>query len=106
MIEKIKSWLDVNLEKFRPEDGLTGAINYSLKYWSGLIEFLEDIRIPLSNNEAERSIRHAVMGRKNFYSSRTHNGADVAAIFYTIIESCKKVEVDPRTFINMALKLA
>ena len=46
------------------------------------------------------------MGRKNFYGSRTHNGADIAAIFYTLIESCKKVEVDPRTFINMALKLA
>jgi transposase len=106
LIEKIKLWLDENLEKFRAEDGLTVAINYSLKYWSGLIEFLEDTRIPLSNNEAERSIRHAVMGRKNFYGSRTHNGADIAAIFYTIIESCKKVEVDPRSFINTTLKLA
>ena len=106
LVEKIKLCLDETIEKFRPEDGLTGAINYALNYWSGLIEFLEDVRIPLSNNEAERAIRHAVMGRKNFYGSRTHNGADIAAIFYTIIESCKKVEVDPRTFINMALKLA
>ena len=60
----------------------------------------------VSNNEAERTIRHAVMGRKNFYGSRTHNGADVAATLYTVIESCKKVELDPRTFINMALRLA
>jgi hypothetical protein len=46
------------------------------------------------------------MGRKNFYGSRTHNGANVAATLYTVIESCKKVELDPRTFINMALQLA
>lgn len=64
------------------------------------------MRVPLANNEAERTIRHAVMGRKNFYENRTHNGADKAATLYTIIESCKKVELDPRTYINMALRLS
>ena len=40
---------------------------------------------------------------QNFYGSRTINGADVAATFYTIIESCKKVELDPKSYISMAL---
>jgi len=106
LIKKIYEWLSLNQNRCRPGDGLNKAINYNLKYWSGLIKFLKDVKIPLSNNEAERTIRHAVMGRKNFYGSRTHNGADVAAILYTVIESCKKVELDPRIFLNMALKLA
>ncbi len=106
MILQIEKWLEENHHKCRVDDGLRGAIAYAQKYWSGLIKFLQNEKIPLSNNEAERTIRHAVMGRKNFYGSRTHNGADVAATLYTIIESCKKVEVDPRTFINMALHLA
>ncbi len=58
--------------------------------------FLEIPEVPLTNNEAERTIRQAVMGRKNFYGSRSIDGADVAAVIYTIIESCKKVELDPR----------
>lgn len=106
LIEKIFAWLTQNQERCRPDDGLNKAIKYNLRYWSGLIKFLKDVKIPLSNNEAERTIRHAVMGRKNFYGSRTHNGADVAATLYTVIESCKKVELDPRIFLNMALKLA
>jgi len=106
LVKKIEMWLFENHRKCRTDDGLKKAIEYAQKYWSGLVKFLKDVKIPLSNNEAERTIRHAVMGRKNFYGSRTHNGADVTATLYTIIESCKKVELDPRVFINMALRLA
>ena len=106
LVKKIEMWLLENHRKCRADDGLKKAIEYAQKYWSGLIKFLKDVKIPLSNNEAERTIRHAVMGRKNFYGSRTHNGADVTATLYTVIESCKKVELDPRTFINMALRFA
>lgn len=102
-ISEIKEWLNLHHQDARAESGLRKAIEYCVKLWEGLTAFLENELIPLSNNEAERTIRHAVMGRKNFYGSRTHNGADVAAIMYTIIESCKKVELDPRTFILMAV---
>jgi transposase len=104
IISKIQAWLIENKQKERSETGLIKAIDYTLKFWPGLTLFLENNLIPLSNNDAERTIRHAVMGRKNFYGSRTHNGADVAATLYTVIESCKKVEIDPRTFINMAVR--
>lgn len=77
---------------------------YTLKLWHGLKLFLDDPKIPLSNNDAERALRHAVMGRKNFYGSKTINGADVTATLYTIIESCKKVELDPKSFITMTIK--
>ena len=57
----------------------------------------------MSNNEAERTIRHAVVGRKNFYGSGSHTGAATAATLYTIIESAKKNDIDPRTFLLMCL---
>lgn len=106
IIEEIKSWLLAPRESARRGSHLLKAIEYPLKYWNGLTLFLADTRVPLTNNEAERTIRHAVMGRKNFYGSRTHNGADTAATLYTIIESCKKVELDPRTYIEMAVTLS
>ncbi len=104
IIDQIQDWLLDNKLKARTESGLLSAINYSMNHWQGLTKFLEDVRIPLSNNEAERTIRQAVMGRKNFHGSRTINGADVAATLYTIIESCKKVELDPKAYILMAVK--
>lgn len=104
IIDKMKIWLDETYLKARGESSLQKAIKYSLKRWKELTLFLEHPEVPLTNNEAERTIRHAVMGRKNFYGSRSIDGADITAVFYTIIESCKKVEVDPRNYLLHAVK--
>ena len=87
----------------RGESQKRKAIEYTLKRWSGLTLFLKDVRLPLSNNEAERTIRHAVVGRKNYYGSGNHVGAETAATLFTVIESCKKNDIDPRSFVIMSL---
>lgn len=99
IVEKMRAWLLENHPRSRPQSKLRSAIEYSSKYWKELTHFIEDPDVPLTNNEAERTIRHAVMGRKNFYGSRSIDGADLAATLYTVIESCKKVELDPRAYI-------
>ncbi len=106
IIEKMKNWLTEQYPESRSESLLRKAIQYSFNHWKELTKFLDDPIIPLTNNEAERTIRQAVMGRKNFYGSRSIDGADVAAIMYTIIESAKKVELDPREYLLTTLKLA
>jgi transposase len=90
--------------KSRPKSQKRKAIEYLLERWKGFTLFLTDIRLPLSNNEAERTIRHAVVGRKNFYGSNNHTGAETAATLYTIIESARKNDLDPRSFIIMSLQ--
>ncbi len=104
IIDKIKAWALENKLKARGESELLKAINYLMNHWDGLIKFLDDVKIPLTNNEVERTIRHSVMGRKNFYGSRSINGADVTSTLYTVVESCKKVELEPRAYILMAVK--
>ena len=69
-----------NKHRHLPESGFTKAIAYSLKRWAGFTAFLDDARIPLTNNDTERAIRPSVVGRKNFYGSKSINGADVAAV--------------------------
>lgn len=103
LTDKIYAWLLERKTKHLPESAFARAVDYHLKRWSEFTAFLSDVRIPLSNNEAERMMRHAVMGRKNFYGSKTINGADTAAILYSVIESCKKVQLDPTTFIKQAI---
>lgn len=104
IIEKMKSWLWEQLPEARNESPFKKAIQYYLNHWVELTKFLDDPIIPLTNNEAERTIRQAVMGRKNFYGSRSIDGADVAAIVYTVIESCKKIELDPREYLLITLR--
>ena len=104
IVNEIKKLLYETKKKTRGQSGLEKAINYTINHWSGLTKFLNNEKIPLSNNEAERTIRQVVMGRKNFHGSRTINGADTAATIYTIIESCKKVELDPKAYIKMVIE--
>lgn len=104
LVARIKSWMEEALGRHLPESPLRKAIGYTAKLWPGLTLFLSDMRVPLSNNDAERTLRHAVVGRKNYYGSKTIDGADLAATLFTVIESCKRVELEPRAFIEMAVR--
>jgi len=103
LIDIIYKWLIEKKTMHLPGSGFTKAIKYAMKLWNGLTLFLDDIRVPLSNNDVERAIRHGVMGRKNFYGSKTINGADVTATLYTIIESCKRVELSPKKYMRYVI---
>jgi transposase len=103
ILGKLQSLLMSEHPRSRPGSQKRKAIEYATKRWEGLTLFVTDKRLPLSNNEAERTIRHAVVGRKNYYGSGNHAGADTAATLFTIIESCKKNDIDPRSFLIMSL---
>lgn len=103
IVANLRGLLENEYPQSRPGSQKRRAIEYLLKKWPGFTQFLEDITLPLSNNEAERTIRHAVVGRKNFYGAATHSGAHTAATLYTVIESCKKNDIDPTSYLQMAL---
>jgi transposase len=102
-IEKLRRWMLEVREKFLPQDGITKAIDYCLKLWPGLTLFLKDLSLPLTNNDAERALRHVVMGRKNFLGSKSIDGADVAATLYTVIETAKRAGLDPKKYLCYVL---
>jgi transposase len=104
LIAQIHQQLIDEYPKSRPRGQKRKAIEYLMKRWKGFTLFLDDIRLPLSNNEAERTIRPATIGRKNYHGSGNKTGAETAATHFTIVESCKKNEVDPRQFIQMSLR--
>jgi hypothetical protein len=73
---------------------------------TGLTRFVENPRIPLDNNAAERALRGPVVGRTNHYGSRSQRGTQVAALFYTLCETAKLVGVDPHAYLLRALHAA
>jgi transposase len=100
IIEKIFEWLIYHKDKTFPRSGIGKAVRYSLSLWEGLTRFLEDPMIPLDNNTAERSLRNPVKGRDNYNGYMSINGADTAMFFYTIIETCKLINLNPRRYLS------
>jgi transposase len=89
-----------------PESSLGKALTYLLGQWAGLTRFLDNPRIPLDNNRTERGLRGVVLGRKNHYGSRSRRGTEVAALFYSLIESAKLCGVEPKRYLLTATRAA
>ena len=104
LTDKLYQWLIQVKTRFLPGEGVVSAANYCLKFWIELTRFLTDLSLPLSNNDAERALRHVVMGRKNFGGSKTIDGADTAASIYTVIESCKRVGLQPSQYLKYLIE--
>ncbi|NJL30099.1 MAG: IS66 family transposase [Thermoanaerobaculia bacterium] len=100
IVEEIRGWAcaEVGL----PRSELGKAVRYMLKRWQALTRFLDDARIPLDNNAAERSLRGPVVGRKVHYGSKSKRGTEVAAIFYTLFETAKLCGVEPVDYLRQA----
>jgi transposase len=78
------------------------AAAYVVANWDRLTRFLTDARIPLDNNATERGIRGPVVGRKNHYGSKSRRGTEVAATFYTLLETAKLAGIDPAQYLREA----
>ena len=74
--------------------------------WSRLTRFVDNPALPLDNNPAERALRGPVVGRKNHYGSRSLRGTQVAALFYSLLESAKLVGIDPAAYLRTAVEAA
>jgi transposase len=83
-----------------PLSPLGKAIAYMGGLWAGLQRFVEDPRLALDNNATERALRGVVLGRKNHYGSRSERGTEVAALFYSLIESAKLAGVEPDAYLR------
>ncbi len=107
VVKELLEWAGRHDGAVLPQSKLGKAISYMLKLWQGLTLFLEDPRVPLDNNAAERALRGVVVGRKNHYGSKSKRGTEVAAIFYTLFETAKLSGLgDPGAYVAIAAKRA
>jgi transposase len=74
------------------------ALKYFLKNYDTLTFFLTDAEVPIDNNAQERNLRGHVVGRKTWYGTHSKRGALTAAILFTLVETCKLNEVNPREY--------
>ena len=86
-----------------PGSKLGSAIDYALKYEETFKKVLEDGRLVLSNNLAERAIKSLVMGRKNWLFSQSYEGAKAGAIIMSLLETAKRHGLHTEKYMNYLL---
>lgn len=104
VLDAMLAW--ANTRNAAPKSKLGIALNYLKNQWSTLIVYLEDGRIELSNNRAERSIKPFVISRKNFLFANTVNGAKSSAVMFSLIETAKENGLDPYRYLTWVLNEA
>jgi len=99
LMDDLHIWLQAQLAKLSRNHDLAKAINYMLRRWPAFTRFLDDGRVCLSNNAAERALRCVPLGRKAWLFCGSDRGGDRAAVLYTLIQTAKLNDVDPQAWL-------
>ena len=99
IVAELKEWLAAAREPLTGSHGIVKAINYLQKRWPSFTLFLEDGRVCLSNNAAERALRGIALGRKSWLFCGSDRGGQRAATMYSLIATAKMNDVDPQAWL-------
>ena len=106
VLDALLSWANEVQARTASKSALGKAVHYLREQWPHLTRYLEDSRLELSNNRAERSIKPFVMGRKNWLFANTPGGAQVSSVIYSLIETAKENGLDPYRYLLWVLRNA
>jgi transposase len=103
VVAALEEWMRAERAKLSRHSAVAKAIDYMLTRWPAFTRFLEDGRICLTNNAAERALRGLALGRKSWLFASAERGAERAAIIYTLIQTTKLNEIDPQAWLTDVL---
>ena len=104
LLESLQGWLKATMTKLSRKAELAKAIHYALERWSALTVFIDDGRVEMDNNAAERALRAVAVGRKNYLFAGSDNGGERAAAIYSLLGSAKLNGIDPEAYMTAVLR--
>ena len=99
LVAELEVWMRGERAKLSRHNDVAKAMDYMLKRWNAFTRFLDDGRICLSNNAAERALRGIALGRKSWLFCGSDRGGERAANIYTLIITAKLNDIDPRAWL-------
>src|SRR5437016_7272539 len=102
LMKGLHEWMEAQLaeHKTEPNSGLGKAISYLLNHWSKLTLFLRQPGSPIDNNIVERSLKKAILNRRNALFYKTLNGAGVGDLFMSLIHTCELNGANPFDYLT------
>ena len=104
LMDDLHDWLNQTLRLCSKGSALGKAINYARKQWDSLTLYLNDGRVEIDNNAAERAIRPLALGRKNHLFAGSEDGGHYGAALYSIMGTAKLNGLDPKAYLTAVLK--
>lgn len=103
LLESLHVWLESCLTKLSRKSETTAAVKYALGLWPALVRYVDDGRLEIDNNAAERALRVVALGRKNYLFAGSDRGGERAAILYSLIGTAKLNGLDPEKYLRDVL---
>jgi transposase len=99
LVADLEAWMREQRARLSRTNDLARAMDYMLKRWTAFTRFLDDGRVCLSNNAAERALRGIALGRKSWLFAGSDRGGQRAAAMYSLIVTAKLNDVDPQAWL-------
>jgi transposase len=107
LVADLEAWMRAERPKLSRGSDLAKAMDYMLKRWPAFTRFLDDGRVCLSNNAAERGLRGIALGRKSWLFAGSDRGGMRAAVMYSLIVTAKMNDIDPQAWLaNVLARIA
>jgi transposase len=103
LLQEMHAWLTALLGRVSAKSDLAKAIGYSLTRWQALTRYVDDGRIEIDNNAAERALRGVAVGRGNYLFMGSDAGGERAAALYSLVETAKLNGIDPEAYLRDVL---
>jgi transposase len=100
ILKKIKAILEAEQPRTLPKSAFGKAINYTLKRWEMLNEYLDHDALEIDNNLVENAIRPTAIGKKNWLFFGSPDSGQDSAILYSLIETCRKLDINPADYLR------
>jgi len=105
IVEALHAWLTAQLATLSRKSVTADAIGYAMNQWQALTRYLDDGRIEIDNNAAERALRTVAIGRKNYLFLGSDTGGERAATMYSLLGTVKLNGVNPETYLRHVLSV-
>jgi transposase len=99
LLTELEAWLREQRLRLSRSSPVAEPIDYMLRRWDRFARFIDDGRICLTNNAAERALRGFALGRKSWLFAGSERGADRAAFMATLIMTAKLADIDPQAWL-------
>jgi hypothetical protein len=102
-LTQLKAWIDEQAPAVLPKSALGEAFTYATNQWQAICSYADTGFVAAHNNASENGLRPAVLGRKNFLFVGSVGGGHTAAIWMTLIQTCRRLQIDPFEYLKDTL---
>jgi transposase len=99
LVAALEACMREQSRRLSPKNKVAKPIRYMLSRWASFTRFLDDGRVCLSNNAAERAVRCVAVGRRNWTFAGSDEGGHRAAAIYSLVQTCRLNNVDPHAWL-------